>query len=270
MKTTPTQPLATAVHTLLLTSICMFSSATSSNTIANDNPDQCSYRDASTNDGWGYNATTGESCAPLSFNDQPAGTSCSYAYAQQNQGWGYDESTGLSCPPLASDDTGSAVADAVSGTRLVVQFRGTGTAQSRTFDTTGDGIPDTTAPCFDAPIFNPATGLQIGTGSDCLDVISDDNGNIRLTGTGFFTLDSGDTLVVQGNTTVRPVLQPTTRDGINFTHITGANGDDGILFGTGAFTDATGGVRLSGQVDMSRLTSDNQIFFDCLFVIAFD
>ncbi len=270
MKTTRTQPLATAVHTVLLASICMFSSFTSSNAIANDGADQCTYRDAATNDGWGYNASTGESCAPLPIDDQPAAQNCSYAYAQQNQGWGFDETTGLSCPPLAADDSTSSMPDGISGTRLVVQFKGPGTAEPRTFDTTGDGIPDTTAPCFDAPIFNPATGLQIGTGSDCLDVISDDNGNLRLTGTGFFTLDSGDTLVVQGNTTVRPVLQPTMRDGINFTHITGANGDDGVLYGTGAFDGATGGVRLSGQVDMSRLTSDNQIFFDCLFVIAFN
>ena len=270
MKTTYIKPLLTAVHALVLTSIGIGSTVIPSQTIASDNPDQCSYRDAAANDGWGYNAATGESCTPLAAGNQPAGNNCSYAYAQQNQGWGYDETTGLSCPPLASDDTLSSIPDGVSGTRLVVQFKGLGTAQIRTFDTTGDGIPDTTAPCFDAPIFNPATGFQIGTGSDCLDVISDNNGNIRLTGTGFFTLDSGDTLVVQGNTTVRPVLQPTTRDGINFTHITGANGDNGIVLGTGAFTGATGGVRLSGQVDLSQLATDNQIFFDCLFVIAFD
>ena len=245
--------VATALPALLLTSVGTIGAVLPSHAIANDISDQCSYRDAVTNDGWGYNAATGESCAPLSSTDQPVGNNCSYAYARQNQGWGYNETTGLSCPPLTSSDDAPATPDTIAGTRLVVQFRGTGTAQPRTFDTTGDGIADTTAPCFDAPIFDPATGLEIGTGSDCLDVISDDNGNIRLTGYGFFTLDSGDTLAVRGNTTVRPVLQPTTRDGINFTHITGANGDDGILFGTGAFAGATGGVRLSGQVDICLL-----------------
>lgn len=264
----------TASLALLLTSIGTIGSMAPPLVIANSNLDQCSYRDATVNDGWGYNAVTGESCAPLPFNDQPTNGTCSYAYAEQNQGWGYDQTTGLSCPPLVSDDSISAnpgaTPGAMAGNRIVVQFRGTGTAQPRSFDTTGDGVSDTTAPCFDAPIFNLETGLQIGTGSDCLDVISDDDGNIQLTGYGFFTLDSGDTLVVRGDTTVRPVLQPTTSGGIDFTHITGANGDNGVLYGTGRFLGASGAVRLSGQVDMSRLSTDNQIFFDCIFVVAFN
>jgi len=265
---------------LLLTSVGTIGSMASSLAVANDNFDQCSYRDAAVNDGWGYNTATGGSCAPLPppvatpvvLNDQPTSNICSYDYADQNQGWGYDETTGLSCPPLASDDSVSFDPPAAPGVgnRFVVQFRGTGTAQPKSFDTSGDGVPDTTAPCFDAPIFNLETGLQIGSGSDCLDVISDDDGNIQLTGYGFFILDSGDTLVVRGDTTVRPVLQPTTSGGINFTHITGANGDNGVLYGTGRFLGASGAVRLSGQVDMSRLLTNNQIFFDCIFVVAFN
>ncbi len=194
--------------------------------IANDDEvtnGQCSYRDASFNDGWGYNHATGESCAPQ---------------------------------PTAGEDN------------LVLQFKGTATAVPTEYDTDGDGIPDTTAPCFEAPVFNPATGKQIGTGADCLDVQSNDNGNIQLTGTGFFHLADG-MIAVQGLTTVRPVLQPTRRGDIEFTHITGANGDGGLLYGTGRYEGATGMVRLSGQVDMSRLESDSMIHFDCIFIIEF-
>ncbi len=187
------------------------------------------------------------------------GGDCSYRDADVNGGWGFNHSTGLSCPPKPSHGMD----------HIVIQLKGTGTARETTYDTDGDGVPDTTAPCFDALIYNPATGKPIGTGSDCLDVQSNDAGNIRLTGTGFFHLEHG-TLVVQGLTTVRPVLQPTTRDGVEFTHITGANGDGGVLYGTGRFKGATGKVRLSGQVDMSRLDSDGQIFFDCIFIVDFN
>ena len=184
---------------------------------------------------------------------------CSYRDAAANDGWGFNHRTGLSCPPRPRPGMD----------HLVLQLKGTGSAVTTNYDTDGDGVADTTADCFDAFVYDPASGRQIGYGSDCLDVSSNDGGNIRLTGTGFFHLKHG-TLVVQGLTTVRPVLQPTTRDGINFTHITGANGDGGVLYGTGRFAGATGKVRLSGQVDMSRLDSDGQIHFDCIFIIDFN
>lgn len=152
---------------------------------------------------------------------------------------------------------------------LVLQLRGEGTEEMRSYDTTGDGIPDTYAGCFDVELFNPANGKKVGNGTDCLDVMSiDDDGNVSLTGTGFFHIGNS-TLVVQGATTVRPVLQETTRDGINFTHITGANSDGGVLYGTKRFRNATGKVRLSGQVDMSRLSTEGVIYFDCIFIVDF-
>lgn len=184
---------------------------------------------------------------------------CSYRDAAQNNGWGYDHATQQSCEPIGS-----------SGSRfLVLNLKGMATGEERSYDTDGDGQNDTTAMCFDAPIIDPATGMQIGSGSDCLDVQSNDGGNLQLTGSGFFELDGG-LLVVQGKTTVRPVLQPTTRDGVHFTHITGANSDGGVMYGTGVFQNTSGSVRLSGQVDMSRVESDGIIFFDCLFVVEFD
>ena len=100
-----------------------------------------------------------------------------------------------------------------------------------------------------------------------MDVQSDDNGNIQLTGTGFFQLDDG-LIAVQGLTSVRPVLQPTRRGDIEFTHLTGANGDGGLLFGTGRYEGANGMVRLSGLVDLSR-AAEGIIHVDCIFIIDF-
>lgn len=153
---------------------------------------------------------------------------------------------------------------------LVLQLKGTGTEEMRWYDTDGDGTNDTYAPCFDVDLYNPATGKRIGQGTDCLDVTTppDEEGNLALTGTGFFHLGKS-TLVVQGLTTVRPVLQPTSRDGIEFTHITGANGDGGVMYGTRRFQNTSGKVRLSGQVDMSKLASDGTIYFDCIFIVDF-
>ncbi|MEM7258592.1 MAG: hypothetical protein AAF404_14535 [Pseudomonadota bacterium] len=184
---------------------------------------------------------------------------CSYRDAALNNGWGYDHSTRQSCPPINLN----------SSNRLVLNLKGTATGTERSYDTDADGINDTTAICFDAPIEDPATGAQIGTGSDCLDVVSNDGGNIQLVGTGFFELDGG-MLVVQGQTTVRPVLQPTVRDGITFTHVSGANGDAGLMYGTGIYDNTSGKVRLSGLVDMSRVESDSIIYFDCIFIVEFN
>ena len=183
---------------------------------------------------------------------------CSYQDSAFNDGWGYNHATGESCPPrpTAGQD------------HLVIQFKGTALAVPTEFDSDGDGIADISAPCFEAPIFDPSTGREIGTGADCLDVQSNDDGNIRLTGTGFFDLDDG-TIVVQGLTTVRPVLQPTRRGDIEFTHITGANSDGGVIYGTGRYQGASGAVRLSRQVDMSRLDAEGIIHFDCIFIIDF-
>ena len=135
------------------------------------------------------------------------------------------------------------------------------------------------ADCFAVDVFDPSTGKKIGTACDCLSSISlvaEDQPlnqplgyNLALTGTTIFQLASG-TLVTQGLTTVRPVLQPTIRDGITFTHITGANGDGGVMYGTNRFAASTGEVRLSGQVDLAKLLSDNEITFDCIFVVDLD
>lgn len=158
---------------------------------------------------------------------------------------------------------------------LVLQLKGSDIGEIRYIDTSGDGHKDTVANCFDVDVYNPANGKLIGTGTDCLQPTSSDGNeditqrNIALTGTGFFHLKKG-TLVVRGFTTVRPVLQTTSSKGVDFTHITGANGDAGVLYGTRKYRNSTGNVRLSGQVDMSELITDGRIYFDCIFIIEFD
>lgn len=165
------------------------------------------------------------------------------------------------------------------GKHLVFQLKGTAVAAPTMIDTDGDGMGDTMADCYTVDLFDPATGVKVGQAVDCLsdvNVVMDDDPanmplgfNLALTGTTFFVLPQG-TLVTQGLTTVRPVLQPTTRDGITFTHITGANGDGGVQYGTRRFHRASGKVRLSGLVNLARLISDGEITFDCLFVIDLD
>jgi len=163
-----------------------------------------------------------------------------------------------------------------AGPSVLLQVKGADVAETRDIDTDGDGIEDTTADCFDLGLYDPRTGLQIGTATDCLSgmtvVIDDDPANaplgwnIALTGTTFFHLPGG-TLVTQGLTTVRPVLQPTMQNGVTFTHVTGANGDGGVQYGTGKFKHLTGTARLSGLVNLSKLATDAEITFDCLFVV---
>lgn len=159
------------------------------------------------------------------------------------------------------------------GPNLVVQLKGSAVGQMRKIDTNGDGKTDTTANCFEVDMFDPSTGRKIGKAIDCLSSISNvgnDVGtglpNLKLTGTTFFQLPGG-TLVTQGLTTVRPALHPTKRGGVTFTHVTGANGDGGVQYGTRMFRNVRGLVRLSGMVDLSQLSAKGQITFDCLFVV---
>ena len=165
------------------------------------------------------------------------------------------------------------------GHALVLQVKGTDVAETRDIDTDGDGIPDTSADCFDVGLFDPRTGRQVGTATDCLwnvNLVRDDDPanapmgwNLALTGTTFFHLPGG-MLVTQGLTTVRPALQPTSQNGVAFTHVTGANGDGGVQYGRGRFRNASGNARLSGLVNISKLASDGEITFDCLFVVDLD
>jgi hypothetical protein len=130
-----------------------------------------------------------------------------------------------------------------------------------------EDVEDVQPLCFDLDLIDAKTGNVIGTASDCLSVIKSsvsDNG-IMLTGTTFFFFPGG-TLVSQGKTTIQPVLHGS----VDFTHITGAvpsPGDESVVYGDGKFKNASGPVRLSGAVNLSKLDSDGKITFDCVFII---
>ena len=162
------------------------------------------------------------------------------------------------------------------GKNIVVVLGGTGKA-----DPSGEhfyqlGLGDELAElggaiCFDIDLIDAKTGNVIGSGADCLSLVTPsttDNG-MSLTATTFFYFPGGN-LVSQGQVTVQPIL--TNPDGIppQFTHVTGAAplpGTTNVIYGDRKFRKAAGSVRLSGLVNLSLLESDGIIDFDCVFII---
>lgn len=165
--------------------------------------------------------------------------------------------------------------------RLTLNFKGTGNAvRKQVPDNTGMQLSPSgmlRADCFSADVFDLKTGQKLGTAQDCLSIIAADDApsgsGLQVVGTTVFNLPKGK-LVVQGLTSVQPVNWPTSnKDGIEFTHITGANSpSNAVLSGTGEFSstgrfenvEATS--RLSGLVNMSRI-GQGEITFDCIFVV---
>ena len=148
--------------------------------------------------------------------------------------------------------------DVGGGKHFVLQLVGTGPMYQGWEDLDGDGEMDANenAMCFDVDLVNMKNQQVIGTGADCLADVTPVNGSVNLVGTTYFNMPNG-TLVVRGNTSVRPVREdvPTiTPEGQEITHITGAAGNgNAVVYGTGRFAGATGTTRLSGMVDMSSL-----------------
>lgn len=160
--------------------------------------------------------------------------------------------------------------DTITEPELVQGFRivklvGTAVGEMRTVpDIDGDGVDDM-GNCFDLTLIDANTGKVLGTGTDCLSMVQEVGDGLALTGTAFFNFEDG-TLVTRGLTTV----QPKTHGSSTITHITGAIPTDesnDILSGTGQFEGVRGGVRLSGAVNMDRVASDNEITFNCVFII---
>ncbi len=118
---------------------------------------------------------------------------------------------------------------------------------------------------FDLPVFDLATGEQVGTVLETLADITEEDTGLALVGTQTFHLDDGD-LTVRGLTSVSPM----THGSPGYTHMTGgvpAEGENNVLSGTGAYEAAQGSVRLSGAVDLSRFESEGRIGFNCIFVV---
>ena len=136
-------------------------------------------------------------------------------------------------------------------------------------DIDGDGADDP-AICFDVDLIDMKNQQTIGTATDCLSNLTPIGTGVALVGTTYFNFPQGE-LVVRGQTTVQPVLQPTvSASGQVMTHITGAaSPDNAVISGTRRFAGAEGTTRLSGMVDMSGFGGNvgDPIYFDCLFVI---
>lgn len=152
------------------------------------------------------------------------------------------------------------------GKDIVVLLAGEGLADAsgNQFIELGLVVPDGVL-CFDMDLVDASTGRVIGRGSDCLsNIVPSDNGGMSLTATSFFHFPHG-TLVSQGLVTVQPKLHGLEE----FTHVTGAApgpSENNVIYGDGRFEDASGSVRLSGLVNLSRLGS-GYIDFDCVFII---
>ena len=126
--------------------------------------------------------------------------------------------------------------------------------------------------CFELPMVDPSTGVSVGLGIDCLDVVEGTPpGALGVEAYTFFILPGG-TFVTHGFTSASP-FTPTYGDGDElFSHVTGSIpgpvGGDSIVAGDRAFADVTGTARISGAVDLLGLHgSPDDIYFDCLFVV---
>ena len=152
------------------------------------------------------------------------------------------------------------------GNNIVVLLAGEGLADGtgNQFTQLGLVAPEGVL-CFDIDLVDARTGNVIGSGSDCLSEISpSENGGMALTATSFFHFPGG-TLVSQGLVTVQPKFHGLEE----FTHVVGAApspSENNVIYGDGKFKDASGSVRLSGLVNLSRLGS-GYINFDCVFII---
>lgn len=128
--------------------------------------------------------------------------------------------------------------------------------------------------CFELPLINPSTRIQLGIGIDCLDVAEGTPpGALGVEAYTYFILPGG-TFVTRGYTSASP-FTPTFGDGEGLlTHVTGSipgpGGGDGIVTGDGAFKGATGTARISGAVDLLGRHGSPGIYFDCLFVVDVD
>ena len=155
--------------------------------------------------------------------------------------------------------------------RIVVEFQSQDGGELRDID-------GTMMMCFDGVYVDLATGIVVGTGSDCLDLSSIEGGNpfagesFVISNTTIFNLQGGSITTGQ-RTSIAPVVQGDTGDEETVaTHFTGDLSRGVVLSGTGRFRNATGTVRLHGAVDMSLFdaTEGSPIGFNCVFILDFD
>jgi hypothetical protein len=160
------------------------------------------------------------------------------------------------------------------GKTIVVQLLGKADGFLRPVPAPDGGQRPDDAICFQVPMFDVPTGLQLGTALDCLsDIVDDEDGGVTLTDTTIFRFPRNGRLVSYGRVSIRPLQDEESAPAS--THITGSvplPGTKNIITrsGTQRFEGATGSVRLSGAVNMSKFVDENVIDFNCLFVIELD
>ena len=126
--------------------------------------------------------------------------------------------------------------------------------------------------CFEMPLIDMRSGVQLGTGVDCLrfDDTAYAPDQIGVTAFSFFVTPGG-TLVNRGKTSIRALI-PGFGDGGSpqRTHATGSIPSPtgkSLVAGTGLFDKAKGRGRVSGAV--SPFLAETP-FFDCLWRIELD
>jgi hypothetical protein len=162
------------------------------------------------------------------------------------------------------------------GKTIVVQLLGKADGFLRPVPAPDGGQRPDDAICFQVPMFDVPTGLQLGTALDCLsDIVDDEDGGVTLTDTTIFRFPRNGRLVSYGRVSIRELRD--TESAPASTHITGSvplPGTKNIITrrGTQRFEGATGSVRLSGAVNMSEFfgNPNEPIAFNCLFVIELD
>jgi hypothetical protein len=125
--------------------------------------------------------------------------------------------------------------------------------------------------CFEIPLIDMSSGVQLGTGVDCLRF--DDTmfmpDQIGVTAYSFFVTPGG-TLVNRGMTSLRALIPGFGDGGLpQRTHATGSIPNPSaqtLVAGTRRFHKAKGRARVSGAVNPGLATP----FFDCLWKIELD
>ncbi len=148
---------------------------------------------------------------------------------------------------------------------MILNLRGTAVGEPRTL--TINGVP-TQNSCFTVDLIDMTSGRVVGKATDCIAAKKDDQhaSGLEVVGTTIFDFGEGHSFTSRGLTTV----QATTHGSPGITHITGAvppQGENSIVGATGRFQNLKARVRLGGAVDMSRMATENRVFFDCMFVV---
>jgi hypothetical protein len=126
--------------------------------------------------------------------------------------------------------------------------------------------------CFELDLVDPASGVVVGIGVDCLAPTPvGPAGNIfdaiEVEAFSFFMLPGG-SFVSNGLTSVRAFVPGIGDAGGAFTHVTGSLPDGNNIIGAnGQFVDE-GSVRVSGAVDLSGFAPT--ISFNCLWIVQIE